>query len=85
MLSGNTVVLDSLTITNGNAGDGGGGGIVNIGTLTLNQCALAGNTAAGVGGIYNGDTLTMNQIAHWWEIVVMGKTAPAVLKTILVA
>ncbi len=57
-----TVVLNSLTITNGQGGIGGG--IHNVGTLTLNQCTLAGNSAgANGGGIGNGGngTLTLNQ------------------------
>jgi hypothetical protein len=66
---GVTVVLNSLTITNGiDTGDGneGGAGILNYGTLTLNNCTVAGNSAAstrwGGGGIltYNG-ALTLNQ------------------------
>ncbi|HEX4122237.1 MAG TPA: choice-of-anchor Q domain-containing protein [Verrucomicrobiae bacterium] len=64
-----TVVLNSLTITNGidnGGGNGGGGGIRNIGTLTLNECTLAGNLAnqadAGGGGILNFEGLvTVNQ------------------------
>ena len=61
--SNNTVVLNSLTITNGYAVGGYGGGIYNAGTLTVNQCTLAGNVASGGagGGIYNAGTLTVNQ------------------------
>lgn len=60
--SNNTVVLNSLTITNGNAVSGYGGGVYNGGTLTVNQCTLTGNGAAFFGGgIYNGGTLTLNQ------------------------
>ena len=58
---GATNVLIALTITNGSTA-GGGGGIDNDGTLTVNQCTLTGNTAAEGGGIFNwGNTLTMNQ------------------------
>lgn len=65
---GVTAVLNSLTITNGidvGAGNEGGGGILNYGNLTLNNCTLAGNSAAsswGGGGIlgYN-YSLTLNQ------------------------
>ena len=60
-----TVVLNSLTITNGYTSSdiGQGGGIDNFGNLTLNQCTLSGNNAANVGGggIYNYGTLTLNQ------------------------
>ncbi len=67
-----TVVLNSLTITNGldlnatstvtgTAGGGGGGGLRNGGTLTLNQCIVAGNSAVFGGGIRNEGTLTVNQ------------------------
>jgi hypothetical protein len=58
-----TVLLNSLTITNGNgvASGGLGGGIYNSGTLTLTNCTLSGNFAWDGGGIYNGGTLTLNQ------------------------
>jgi PKD repeat protein len=59
-----TVVLNSLTITNGNAdsSSGTGGGIYNDGTLTVNQCTLSGNVGdSSGGGIYNDGTLTVNQ------------------------
>ena len=68
--SNTTVTLNSLTITNGYAnhanpagiiGDDGGG-ILNFGTLTLNQCALTGNSASGSGGgVKNSGALTLNQ------------------------
>jgi hypothetical protein len=65
-----TVFLNSLTITGGYTAAVsaslllGGGGIVNSGILTLNNCTLSGNTASvvgGGGGIFNLGTLTMNQ------------------------
>jgi PKD repeat protein len=66
------VALNSLTITNGldsntnvfldgAAGGGGGGGIRNGGTLTVNQCIVAGNSAMFGGGIRNEGMLTVNQ------------------------
>jgi PKD repeat protein len=62
---GTTVVLNSLTITNGFSSDlGAGGGIFNYGFLTLNQCTLSGNSAGGSGvggGICNDGTVTLNQ------------------------
>ena len=50
--SGNTVVMNSLTITNGsisgdNLVDSGGSGIGNFGMLTLNKCTLSGNNDVG--------------------------------------
>ncbi|HEX3624152.1 MAG TPA: choice-of-anchor Q domain-containing protein [Verrucomicrobiae bacterium] len=42
------VILNSLTVTNGNAGNGGG--IENGGTITLNHCIVSGNTAPYSGG-----------------------------------
>lgn len=63
-----TVVLNSLTITNGKVTglhpSGSGGGILNNGKLTLNRCTLVGNQAdAYGGGIENnlGGLLTVNQ------------------------
>lgn len=47
-----TVWLDSLTITNGNAIDFGGG-IRSHGVLTLNRCTLVGNHATFGGGAFN--------------------------------
>jgi len=54
--SGITVTIFGLTITNGNAGFGFGGGIYNQGTLTITNCTLSGNSATTGfgGGIANG-------------------------------
>ena len=62
VVSNTTVVLNLLTLTNGNASGSVGGGIYSLGTLTVNQCTLAGNYA-GIhgGGIYNLGMLTVNQ------------------------
>ena len=57
-----TVLLNSLTITNGSGNEGGG--IYNNydGTLTLSNCILSGNRASEEGGgIYNDGILTLNQ------------------------
>jgi len=59
----NTVILDSLTITNGNVPDVGGGILVNDdATLTLTNCTVTGNSADSMGGgiyVTNG-TITIN-------------------------
>jgi uncharacterized protein (TIGR03437 family) len=55
-------VISGVTIQNGSAGIGGG--ILNLGTLTLNSCVITGNVAGPSqlgGGIWNGGTLTINQ------------------------
>ncbi len=60
-IAGPTVTIDDLTITNGRTGQGGG--IRNVGTLTLNNVVVTGNTASTSdgGGIHNyGGTLTLN-------------------------
>lgn len=66
--SGITVVLDSLTITNGKVNGlnpgGSGGGVFNNGNLSVNRCTLVGNQAnAYGGGIENNwsGSLTVNQ------------------------
>jgi predicted outer membrane repeat protein len=61
---GVTVVLNSVTITNGFSA-GAGGGIGNYGSLTLNGCTVAGNTAGlDGGGIYTeGDLTRLSQIS----------------------
>ncbi len=46
---GVTASLDSLTVTNGFS-TGSGGGIYNVGNLTVSRCTVAGNQAAGYGG-----------------------------------
>ena len=59
--AGNTVTLDSLTIQNGSAIDGGG--IFNAGTLTLSNSTVQNNSASGDGGgifTNSGSTLTVN-------------------------
>ena len=45
------VALKALTITNGGAGAGFGGGILNNGTVSLSQCTLVGNSAYQGGAI----------------------------------
>jgi hypothetical protein len=59
--TGANVTLSGLTITNGNS-LGNGGGILNEGTLTLNQDEIQNNQANIGGGIFNdqGATLTVN-------------------------
>lgn len=57
-----TVNISGLTIANGNAGGGHGGGILNAGTLNLTACAFSNNSSPtnNGGGIYNIGTLTVN-------------------------
>lgn len=57
--AGVTATISGLTLTNGLQDNGGG--ILNTGTLTVNNCVITGNTAPdGGGGIFNRGTLTMN-------------------------
>ena len=57
--SGITVNISGVTIRNGGTG-GGGGGIFNVGTLTLTNSTVSGNNAGeNGGGIYNSGTLTL--------------------------
>jgi predicted outer membrane repeat protein len=51
--SGENVALNGLTIANGAAGSGRGGGINNFASLTLNNCTISGNSANLGGGICN--------------------------------
>jgi CSLREA domain-containing protein len=64
--SGVTATINELTISNGliNSGVTEGGGILNLGTLTITNSTISGNTSNSGGtdkggGIYNGGTLTM--------------------------
>jgi hypothetical protein len=56
--AGITSTISGLTITGGISSRGGG--LYTYGNMSLNQCAIANNTASdGGGGIYNEGTLTM--------------------------
>src|SRR5262249_332844 len=59
--SGFAVALNGLTIANGGHPLDPGGGIYNLGTLTLNNSTISGNSANGsngnAGGIYNAGVL----------------------------
>ncbi|MFL5327604.1 MAG: choice-of-anchor Q domain-containing protein [Gemmataceae bacterium] len=57
--SGVTVAMTGMTISGGkNSGDGGG--VYNVGTLTLSNSKVSGNTATNIGGgIYSAGTLTL--------------------------
>ena len=67
--SGVTAMISGLTISNGNVPLGAGGGINNMGTLTLSNVAVSGNSVPGTtyesgasGGIYNDGTLTLSDV-----------------------
>jgi Right handed beta helix region len=58
------VTISGLTIVNGNPlSNNVGGGIYNIGILTIVNCVVSGNSTSGTsdkgGGIYNGGTVTI--------------------------
>ena len=66
--SGATVTISGLTIADGFASSGDGGGISNAGTLTLQSCTVTGNVASGLiytygGGIFNTGNLTLQSCA----------------------
>jgi hypothetical protein len=59
--SGVQAALTNLTIRNGSTTSvQGGGGIFNVGTLTVSYCTLSGNSGFNGGGIANGGTLTVS-------------------------
>jgi len=80
--AGATDTIAGLTITGGSAAilnsngsfilNSNGGGILNNGTLTVNYCTIAGNSAHMGGGIANTGTMTLN------SCTVSGNTAPAI-------
>ena len=45
-----TATLSGMTITGGNITNGSGGGIYNLGTVTLNNCTISGNSSDTGGG-----------------------------------
>ena len=72
--NGAHVTMTALTIANGNGGQQdsfglGGGGIFNVGILTLNRCTLMGNNAnfintgntTGGGGVFSSGSLFVNE------------------------
>ena len=56
--SGSTFKLNRLTVSAGSAGIGGG--IYNLGTVTVNDCTFMGNNAQDGGGIHNRQGSTLN-------------------------
>ncbi len=56
--SGVTAALSGLTITGGST-SGNGGGLENLGTATLTDCTVSGNSASSGGGLDNDDTATL--------------------------
>jgi hypothetical protein len=59
--SGVVTVVETLTITGGHSVEFLGGGIFNMGDLTLDSCIVSGNSSRNGGGIYNatGGTLSL--------------------------
>jgi hypothetical protein len=57
--SGANVTLSKLTIRNGFAFNGVGGGIANQGTVTINNSTISGNMANHGGGVYNSNPGTL--------------------------
>ena len=57
--SGLSASLSNLNITGGSAAPGNGGGIDNLGTLTVTGSAIYNNSAFAGGGIFNDGTLTV--------------------------
>ena len=64
-----TVTIKNLTVTNGYANGGAGGGIINYSgtTMTLTNVAVTDSTADEGAGIYNGGTLTINGSTISWR------------------
>jgi hypothetical protein len=54
-----TASISGLTITGGMTG-GDGGGLYNLGTATLTNCTVTGNSAGAGGGIFNNSTLAVS-------------------------
>jgi hypothetical protein len=86
--AGGDLTLNDVTIRNGDAGAGDGGGIYNGGTLTLDSSTVSGNTADIGGGIASWGTLTVTNstisgntaglagggIASWGTLTVTNST-----------
>jgi large repetitive protein len=66
-LATNVVIISGVTLRHGNktgtaANATRGGGIRNVGTLTMNDCIVTMNTASGSGGVRNERTITLNNV-----------------------
>ncbi len=61
--------ISGLTIANGSVPTDQGGGVLNLGTLTLVGCSIRDNVAQVGGGIYNSlnATLTITACTLWWN------------------
>ena len=59
--NGVTAAVERFAIQNG-VTEGGGGGVLNLGTLTLNNSTVTNNTADTGGGIFGGDDLILNHL-----------------------
>jgi hypothetical protein len=84
------VALDSLTLTNGYCGADYGGAILNLGTLNVNRCTLAGNSTDNLipddgGGIFNYGILTLANSTFYnnsaWEGGAVRSVSSALLVT----
>jgi CSLREA domain-containing protein len=67
VLTTNVTVISGVTLRHGfktgtAAATTRGGGIRNVGTLTMNDCIVTLNTAAGAGGVRNERTITLNNV-----------------------
>jgi predicted outer membrane repeat protein len=60
-ITAGTVTLNNLTISNGNANGGSGGGIYSVSgtTVTLNTCVITGNQSGQGGGIQADGTMSL--------------------------
>ena len=54
-----TATLSGMTITGGST-TGVGGGVLNLGTATINNCTITGNSAGYGGGVMNDGTLSLD-------------------------
>jgi HYR domain/FIMAH domain len=58
--SGVSLALKALTIAHGSGGLNGGGGLFNVGTVSISNSTFAYNSGVGGGGLWNGNGSTMS-------------------------
>jgi hypothetical protein len=72
--TGVTATIQNLTIQNGYAVGGGGGGILNLGILTVNNSTITGNSTTYIGGGIFDEGVFIHGVPNPGELTINGST-----------